>query len=274
MIRFCSLASGSSGNAAVVSAEGYTVLIDLGISYTKLTERLAALDLTPAQLNAVCITHAHSDHVQGIATFSKKHDTPIYLKEHTYEVLCAKKKCSFAPDRTVFIREETLQLGPFSVQVFRLPHQGWLENGADEAGAHIGFKFMYGGKSLGYFTDLGKMPEEVYPHIGDCDYYVLEANHDVLWQKMAKRPQGVIQRNLRNFGHLSNHQAGEILAKVLRPRHAERRTKGVMLAHLSRDCNNPILAEDTIRKTFTEKGVDPVEICFAPPGRASAVVVI
>ena len=274
MFRFCSLASGSRGNAAIVQAEGCTVLIDLGISYSKLSARLEALSISPQALNAVLITHAHSDHVQGLEMLMKKQTVPVYMKEHTYDVLVRKRGYNIPREGITFIDQDHLHVGPFAIQVFRLPHQGWLESGADDPGAHVGFKFTCQNKTLGFFTDLGRMPDEVYPHIHDCDYYVLEANHDVLWQKMSKRPQGVIERNLKSFGHLSNHQAGEILTKILRPRRADRRTKGVMLAHLSRDCNNPIIAEDTILKAFTLNGVDPVEISYAPPERASCVVVI
>jgi phosphoribosyl 1,2-cyclic phosphodiesterase len=274
MFQFCSLASGSSGNATLLRAGEMSILIDLGISVACLERNLAELGLSSRDINALFITHAHSDHVKGLPTFLKKHKVPIYMKEHTFEVLGEKRGMDLHNVSVNFLKDELLNLGEVQVQVFRLPHQGWLSSGADDPGAHVGFKFTYQNRALGYFTDLGKMPEEIYPHIQDCDYYLLEANHDVLWQKMAKRPQGVIDRNLKSFGHLSNHQAGEILTRVLVPKRAERRTRGVMLAHLSRDCNNPILAEDTILKTFTACGVEPVEIKFAPPGRRSEVVVI
>jgi phosphoribosyl 1,2-cyclic phosphodiesterase len=217
--------------------EGVTVLVDIGISLSRLEKELEKLSLRTADLQALLITHAHSDHVKGLKTFLKRNNTPIYLKEDTYRVLNKKHGLSQEFHNVNFITRDHFALGPLQVQTFRLPHQGWLESGADDPGAHIGFKILYKDKSLGYFTDLGMMPEHVYEHIKDCDYYLLEANHDVLWQRMSNRPQGVIDRNLKNFGHLSNQQAGDILAKVLVKQKDKRRTKGVMLAHLSRECN-------------------------------------
>jgi phosphoribosyl 1,2-cyclic phosphodiesterase len=252
--------------------EGKPILIDMGISAAKLEKALAVLNFTTTDLQAILVTHAHSDHVKGLKTLLKRFDLPVYLKEETYRVAQKKKEIFPHNFKVNFIEEEYFNIGPVQVQTFRLPHQGWLMSGADEAGAHIGFKFTYKDSSIGYFTDLGKMPEEVYDHIYDCDYYLLEANHDVLWQRNSKRPQGVIQRNLRNFGHLSNAQAGEVLSKVIVPKKEERRTKGIMLAHLSRDCNNPILAEDTILKTLTNSSIDPINITFAPYDKPSEVI--
>ncbi|MBU0580440.1 MAG: MBL fold metallo-hydrolase [Candidatus Margulisbacteria bacterium] len=240
----------------------------------KLDKELQNLSLKTSELQALLITHAHSDHVKGLKTFLKKYQVPIYLKEDTYRILNKKIGLSVDVHNVQFIKKDIINIGSLQVHSFRLPHQGWLASGQDDPGAHIGFKFIYKDKALGYFTDLGKMPEDVFPHINDCDYYLLEANHDVLWQKMSKRPPGVIERNICQFGHLSNQQAGEILSRVLVPDKTKRRTKGVMLAHLSRDCNNPILAEDTILKTFTAQAIDPVEIKFAPQSRPSEIIKI
>ncbi len=272
MFTFCSLASGSEGNASLLQADDFSVIIDLGISCSRLEKELALVNVLPENIQAIFITHAHSDHVKGLATFQKKYQAPLYLKKDTYNVLGRKGLFSRGSAPINFLESDELQVGPITVNIFRLPHQGWLKSGADDAGAHIGFKFTYKDKTIGYFTDLGKMPEDIFQYIKDCDYYFLEANHDVLWQRIAKRPQGVIDRNLQNFGHLSNHQAGEILSKVLVPQKAQRRTKGVMLAHLSRDCNNPILAEDTILKTFTDKHIEPIEIKFAPQKKISEMI--
>lgn len=258
----------------MIITEGNPVLVDIGISLARLEKELENLSLKTSDLKALFISHAHSDHVKGLKTFLKKHQVPIYLKEDTYRVLNKKIGLSKEFHNIQFIEKENFEVGKLNIQTFRLPHQGWLESGMDDPGAHIGFKFIYRDKSFGYFTDLGRMPEEVLEHIYDCDYYLLEANHDVLWQRKSGRPYGVIQRNLQNFGHLSNKQAGEILTKVIVPKKNQRKTKGVMLAHLSKDCNNPILAEDTILKTFTAKSIEPVEIKFAPQGRPSEMIKI
>lgn len=258
----------------MIITEGDPILVDIGISFARLNKELENLSLRTEDLQALLISHAHSDHVKGLKTFLKRHQVPVYLKEDTYRVLNKKIGLSKESHNVRFIDEEHFKVGALNVQTFRLPHQGWLANGMDDPGAQVGFKFKYKDKTIGYFTDLGKMPEDVFDHIYDCDYYFLEANHDVLWQRRSGRPQGVIQRNLQNFGHLSNQQAGEVLAKVIVPKKDERRTRGVMLAHLSKDCNNPILAEDTILKTFTKNKVDPVEIKFAPQGRPSEIIKI
>ncbi len=108
------------------------------------------------------------------------------------------------------------------------------------------------------------MPETVYKQIMNSDFYFLEANHDVLWQKSSRRPVHIIERNLSDFGHLSNEQAAHILTKVITKDNVKRRTKGVMLAHISSECNSHVLAQTAIQKILVKHNIHGLELKIAP----------
>ncbi|MDR1452364.1 MAG: MBL fold metallo-hydrolase [Candidatus Margulisbacteria bacterium] len=258
MFEFCSLASGSSGNSSLLILGGETLLVDAGIPLKRIEERLLEKNISPASIGRLLITHAHGDHIKSAGKLARKYRMPVWLTRAT----CAEAQklgCDLADCQLNFLREKE-KFGSLKVKTFQVPH--------DEAG-NTGFLFEHSGFRAAYFTDLGALPERIYRDIHDCDFLFLEANHDVLREKTSRRPARIIERNLSDRGHLSNEQAARIVARVVRGE-ASRKTRAVMLAHISKDCNHHVFVEKTIRAALRQKqAAETIKILLAPEGRCS-----
>lgn len=269
MFSFCSLSSGSSGNSSLLKIGKHNILIDAGLSLKKIELKLAELSCPPTDLTMLFLTHAHGDHAKSVSKLSLKYNIPVYLTRETYAALLRKEDPQLEACKKHFFTN-TLHLPNLEITIFRLPHLGCRADGADDAGVNVGFAFDYSAESsyrFSYFTDLGSLPEHILPQIKDSNFYFIEANHDVGWQKASRRPAQVIQRNLSNFGHLSNEQAADILAQV-----AGSKTKLIMLGHISQECNSHVLAEQTIRKILAKHEMNHILIKIAPEGTASELI--
>jgi phosphoribosyl 1,2-cyclic phosphodiesterase len=263
MFEFCALASGSSGNSAVLGADGEYSLVDAGISLKKIEEHLRGRNIPPENIRRLFLTHAHSDHAKSAGLFARKYGAPVCLSRETYHSLKNFKHEDLADCRLHFLRDRE-RFGALKVKIFRLPHLGHDPDGGDDAGGTLGFLFEVGGFRAGYFTDLGALPEYIIREIRGCDFLFLEANHDVRWEKASRRPARVIARNLSDFGHLSNEQSARIVERV-----AGDSTRAVMFAHISRDCNSHELIKQSMRKVLPPEFMAE-KIFFALEGRPSA----
>lgn len=268
MFEFCSLGSGSSGNAALLKIGQATILIDAGISFKKIQAGLMARGKSITELDAIFLTHAHGDHARSVVRCAKASGSSLYMTRETQHILMQREDYAALREIPVTEFKKTLQLKDVRIRIYRLPHIGWHDT--DDAGATVGFLFstIDEGCRFAYFTDLGTMPEYIFTEIQNCDYYFLEANHDVRWEKVSRRPAQVIARNLSDFGHLSNEQAARILQRVIPLDKTERRTKAVMLGHISKDCNSHVLVEQAIRAAVSED----VAVAIAPENALSPVL--
>ena len=239
---------------------GETLLIDAGLSLKKIELRLCEKNIAPEQISRILITHAHGDHIKGAGKFARKHGTPIWLTRVAY-AQWQKLGGDSADCRINFLKEKENFSG-VKLKTFQLPH--------DEAG-NTGFLFEHGNFRMAYFTDLGEMPERVFRDIHDCDFLFLESNHDVEREKVSRRPAHIIERNLSSKGHLSNEQAAHIVERVV-AQTPRRRTRAVMLAHISKECNHHVFVEKTIRGSLRKKSAENVQVLLAPEGRCSEVV--
>jgi phosphoribosyl 1,2-cyclic phosphodiesterase len=270
MFTFRSLGSGSSGNAAILRAGEAIILIDAGLSLRRLTQHIDAAGYRPQDIGAVFLTHAHGDHTRCAATFAKKYNLPVYLTRETHCAL--KRKDPEIADCVIQYLPKHLTLGELAITSFRLPHCGHRHDNSDDAGGTAGFLFEYASRRFVYCTDCGTIPKPLHKILHNCDFYFIESNHDVRWQKVSRRPIQVIERNLSDFGHLSNDQTADILSQVILADHHKRKTKTIMLAHLSKDCNSHVLAEKTIRDRLSKEQLTGVEIKIAPEGALSEVI--
>jgi len=243
-MEFYTLASSSAGNAALLIAGGTTVLIDAGISARRIAQALHALGVEPAALDAVLITHEHSDHVKGLATLTKHWRGPVYASRGTARCLpCApEQRCAFSSG-------DAFDLGALRVQSFRTSH---------DATDSVGYRFDCEEGSLGILTDTGFVTEEAEQVLDGAELLLLEANHDVDMLRGGPYPYYLKERILGPRGHLSNDAAAEFAVRC-----AERGTRDVVLAHLSAENNTPVLAEYTVARALQRGGYD-VHLGVAP----------
>ena len=224
------LASGSKGNSALISTGKQNFLVDMGISCKMLTSRLKEVGFCVEDLDGIFLTHEHTDHVKGLATFTKKHTVPIYSSELTWRAILSKEPK--IERRNCRIIGGALKCGEVEVNSFEIPH--------DAVDPH-GYVFKCNGSKCAYITDTGFVTPAVRQAAEDADTIILEANHDVEMLKNGIYPPHLKQRILSTRGHLSNESAGWLLANL--PRLPE----NIILAHLSQENNLPRLALDTVR---------------------------
>lgn len=222
-IRFCVLASGSKGNAVYVSDGETSVLVDAGLSGAELEKRMRLRNLAPERIDAIVVSHEHSDHIRGVGVMARRYRVPVYLTPGTGQSgLGALGRVAdlvhFRPGSPFCIR--TLAFHPFA-----LPHDA-----ADPAGFTVASR----GVKLGIATDLGIAPAMIQVHLAACQALVLEANHDPRMLVEGPYPWPLKQRIASRTGHLSNPEARDLLGRV---RHDGLRH--VVLAHLSEANNTP-----------------------------------
>ncbi|MBV9124976.1 MAG: MBL fold metallo-hydrolase [Planctomycetes bacterium] len=253
-LRFTVLASGSAGNASLLEADGFSVLIDAGLGPRQLAQRLAAVGASWEQVQAVLLTHTHSDHwKERTLAHLRRRRIPLYCHAQHHPTLLAYSMAfpQLLKDQLVHGYEPggELTLGA-SLRCRPLPvrHDG---------GATFGFRFegsadLFGQPwALAYVADLGSWTPELAQAMADVDLLALEFNHDVELEHASGRSAHLIARVLGDAGHLSNSQAAGLLQEVVRLSEPGRLQHVVQL-HLSRDCNRPELAVEAIRDLLAD----------------------
>ncbi|MGD9896649.1 MAG: MBL fold metallo-hydrolase [Candidatus Methylacidiphilaceae bacterium] len=253
MLRLTILASGSSGNAALLETEKRRWLVDAGISARRLEERLLASGIEPASLSGVFLTHEHSDHSRGLRVFLRRHSLPLYCNELTWLALAEEEKIDWRRLETA----TRVVLEDLEIESFPVPH---------DAADPVGFLFHHANGTVGVVTDLGYATRLVLEKMSLCRALLLEANHDPgLLQADVRRPWPVKQRILSRHGHLSNESAAQIAVEM-----AQRRLQEVILGHLSEDCNRPELVEGAIRERLDRERLGPLPIRVWTEGSPAA----
>ncbi|MGM9569450.1 MAG: MBL fold metallo-hydrolase [Phascolarctobacterium sp.] len=232
------LASGSKGNAALVSTDSQRFLVDVGISCRELVKRMQQVGASPEELDGVFITHEHVDHVKGLVTFAKNYQVPMYASQGTWRAVFSKypqlnrANCRLTGNRML--------VGDVSVECFAISHDAWQPQG-------YSFLWRTGGTKCTYVTDTGFVTPAVREAVSGSDVLILEANHDVEMLKNGSYPYELKQRILGTRGHLSNVTAGQFLLQL------ERLPKHIFLAHLSEQNNLPQLALATVQNILDSK---------------------
>jgi phosphoribosyl 1,2-cyclic phosphodiesterase len=251
VLRFCSLGSGSEGNALVVEAgddlHRNRVLVDNGFSPRQLERRLAAAGLAPHDLDAICVTHEHSDHVSGVTAFARRHALPIYASAGTAEAACLHE-----PDLVVQVLTSGCMqvIGTLQIEPYAVPH---------DAAEPTQFVFSDGARRFGLLTDIGEPTLDVIAALGALDALMLECNHDAALLAASAYPPFLKARIAGELGHLSNDQAAQLLAALPRER-----LRVVVAAHLSRRNNTAELARAALAQVL---GAAPDEVDVADQDR-------
>ena len=247
-LRVVFLGSGSSGNAAAITDGTTTVLMDCGFSARETARRLAAAGISAHSVEALLVTHEHSDHIRGIDVFSRRHahDCPIYATRGTLAALTSKARV----DHPSAVRPgEPLRIGTLSVLPFRTSH---------DAAEPVGYRFESAGSAIGIATDTGILTSEAAEALADVDILCLESNHDLRMLEHGPYPAFLKQRIRSRSGHLSNDDAAEALARL-----SSNRLRTVFALHRSRTNNTADLAAETLGGSARRIGLD-VRIVVAP----------
>jgi phosphoribosyl 1,2-cyclic phosphodiesterase len=225
-VRFASLGSGSEGNGLVVEAGATRVLIDCGFGIRDAIARMQRIGIEPESITAIVVTHEHSDHVGGVAAFATRFGTAVWL---TFGTLAAVGD-TFAelPSVHGFDSHDVVPIDDLEVRPFPVPH---------DAREPVQFVCSDGQWRVGVLTDLGVSTAHVEASLSGCDALVLECNHDLAMLMQGPYPPSLKQRVAGRFGHLSNADAGALLASLDRSR-----LKHLVAAHLSLQNNTPALA--------------------------------
>jgi phosphoribosyl 1,2-cyclic phosphodiesterase len=239
------LGSGSGGNCAYLETDQARILIDAGFSGRQIRQRLAQIGKAPEGLNAILITHEHTDHIQGLTALAPKLEAPIYCNRLTQDAIdrYVGAKCNCR----LFQTGETFELGDITIENFPVPH---------DAQDPVGFMIRTPAGNIGFLTDLGHATKLVIERVRRANVLVLEANHDMkLLQEDRHRPWGVKQRILSRHGHLCNEAAAEVAEQV-----ATAELQHLYLGHLSRDCNRPELAFAAVHGRLQTIGATHVRV--------------
>src|ERR1700745_1292189 len=232
------LGSGSAGNSALVSTTHCRVLIDGGLSARQIVVRLEQCGAAPEQLDGLLLTHEHGDHVCGLEVLCRRFAIPIYCNGQTAEAIRCFGLSEYKNWR-IFRTGTEFAICDILVQSFPVPH---------DAVEPVGYAFHAGNRGLGFITDLGYPTKMLVERLRQVQTLVIETNHDEkLLQNDMHRPWPVKQRIPSRHGHLSNTAACAVREELL-PGKIER----IVLGHLSRDCNTPELALNTVRASLTK----------------------
>jgi phosphoribosyl 1,2-cyclic phosphodiesterase len=234
------LASGSTGNAALLATDRTRILVDAGLSMRELAKRLASIGEDLERLDAILITHEHSDHVSGLPVLvrNKKIRAAIYMTRLTAPAIDWGEN---EPRLEPFQAGARLRIGDIDVQSFGIPH---------DAIDPVGFAFEAHGVRIGLATDLGYIPESIKFHLRRTDLLLLEANHDLDMLKVGPYPWSVKQRVMSRVGHLSNHVMAEFLADDL-----DSCTNNLVLGHLSEQNNHPAIVHMFATQALGKRGL-------------------
>lgn len=245
-LRFTVLGSGSRGNACLIEADGFGLLLDAGLGPRQLAWRLAAVGLSWEAVHGVLLTHTHADHWRD-RTFAElgRRGIPVHCHgEHLPDLLEWSDNLSDLQAaglvRTYAADSELCMPGGLLCRPLMLRH---------DCGATFGFRFEHAGGALGYVADLGCWDRLLAEALADVDLLALEFNHDVALEYSSGRDPHLIARVLGDEGHLSNEQAAALLREVLR-RSAPGRLRHVVQLHLSQQCNHPDLAVAAAREVL------------------------
>lgn len=221
MIGVTVLGSGSRGNSLVVHGEDGAILVDAGFSMRQTRIRLEEAGVDIRTIKAIVVSHEHTDHVKGLRVAAKQLKVPVYCNRNTGTMLKDREIC---PDTLhLFSAGASFMIGEFMVQPFSIPH---------DAMDPVGFTISNRDMRVGIATDLGHVNNLVCHHLRESEILVVESNHDLNLLRRSSRPWSLKQRILSRHGHLSNDATLELLARVL-----HERTRHLILAHASQDCN-------------------------------------
>ncbi len=268
-LKFCPLFSGSNGNSIFVSYMGNRILFDCGCSYKKIKENLSFIGEDISDIDAVFISHYHSDHTSALPMILKNTNAKVCATYGTLsELFMRNEKMSEALSvhkNKIFRIEENEEIAfdGFKVFSFPVPH---------DAEGTVGYNLISEEKSISILTDIGFLRKNLYEDVKGKDLVFIESNHDVWSLENCSYTMDLKMRILSDGGHLSNENCGKFSVFL-----AREGVKRIVLGHLSGEANTTELAYETVKEVLTNNGITPdkdIELWVSPRGELGKVVVI
>ncbi|HEL1018402.1 TPA: MBL fold metallo-hydrolase [Streptococcus equi subsp. zooepidemicus] len=232
--KYSILASGSTGNCFYLETPKKRLLIDAGLTGKKITSLLAEIDRRPEDLDAILITHEHSDHIKGVGIMARKYNLDVYANEKTWQMIDERHMIGNldVAQKHVFERGKTMTFGDIDIESFGVSH--------DAVDPQF-YRIMKDNKSFVMLTDTGYVSDRLAGIIENADGYLIESNHDVEILRAGSYPWSLKQRILSDLGHLSNEDGAGAMIRSL-----GNKTKKIYLGHLSQENNIKELAHMTM----------------------------
>lgn len=253
-MRVVNLASGSDGNITYLETDNTRILVDIGLSCKEVEKRIALLGKVGSDIDAILITHEHSDHIKGLEVFVSKFKTKVYVHHDGIEaVKCRTKKLSNENFSEFFCQE--FFVGDIKVVPFKVPH---------DSVCCVGFSFIENEKKISILTDLGQTNSDIIKNIQSSQLVYLESNHDIdMLKQNMKYPATLKARILSNRGHLSNIACADVIPELVKTG-----ARQIVLAHLSPENNSPDIAFRAVTERLKTYGIiegEHVRIDVATP---------
>lgn len=242
MARFCTLFSGSNGNSTYISGSDTALLVDAGRSCKQLMSAMDARGIDPKSIQAILITHEHTDHVSGLRVFLKKIKVPVYAAREVLDRLCWDN--IFSPEQPLFAVEDgaRFQVRALEIESFDTPH---------DSVHSLGYRISTpDGRRLTVATDLGYISDPVRERLTGSDLVLIESNYDQRMLSVSDYPYQLKKRIASNIGHLSNEDCSGELSRLVRTG-----TTRLVLGHLSQNNNLPELAYQTAQCSLSMSGM-------------------
>ncbi|MBO5369269.1 MAG: MBL fold metallo-hydrolase [Clostridia bacterium] len=243
MTKFCTLYSSSSGNCTLISDGDTNILIDAGVSASKICKSLDEAGVFPEEIDAILITHEHSDHISGIRVFAKKYNTPVYATARTMHYVLQSAPTVSSGNAHIITDHTPFAIRSMRIKAFSTPHDS-----ADS----VGYVIVSEDKKYGIATDTGTITKAMLSNLAGCEAVLIESNHDEEMLRSGPYPKSLQNRILSDCGHLSNSN-GAWLATQL----AIWGTKRIALGHLSEKNNTPEKAYECAKNMLESNNIKP-----------------
>lgn len=245
------LSSGSKGNTTYIETQTTKILIDIGNTCKYITEKLSTIGVTLEEINAILITHTHTDHIKGLKTFTNNYSAPIYITEKMHPKIPYVKQYKYIESSLITIRD-------IKINIIKTSH---------DAEDSVGYIINNNDKSIVYITDTGYINKKYHPMLSNRDIYIMESNHDVEMLNNGPYPFPLRQRILSDKGHLSNHDSAKYIGDFIGPK-----TTNIVLAHLSHENNTPELAKETLLAKLQELNMTQIHIDIALQDQETEII--
>ena len=222
------LASGSKGNSSYIETKETKILVDLGMTTLYIEKKLANLDISPEEIDAIILTHTHVDHISGLKVFTKKYNTKVYLTEKMLKDIN-----EIFELKNYEIINDDFKIKDLEIEIIKTSHDASDSNG---------YIFKNNNKTISYITDTGYINRKYKEKLSNKNLYIMESNHDIKMLQDGKYPYHLKQRVLSDKGHLSNEMCSKYLKEYI-----GKDTKKIILIHLSHENNSEEIALKTLQ---------------------------